>query len=260
MKHRGKSFTLIELLVVVAIIAVLVAILLPALKTAREQARLTACQNNIRQLVLGILYYISNDSSGRFPAVRENVTQNPATTPNLRNNFWGQKILTLVGGQLQAFLCPTHNIDVKLFYDKDADRNYFYFFNGSYPDPLDNSSPAVWKPSGLGYGMQAWLGDGPSEHPNDYMGPQPSRRLDALTAPSETAVLGDAWWSPYLSTLWASMGYSQSYLGTFMLDVRHLNGVNMSFADGHAVHLEIEEAKGYVWGFQPWEINYKPDP
>jgi len=52
MKTRGTpgGFTLIELLVVVSIIAVLVALLLPALRQAREAARITACQANQHSL------------------------------------------------------------------------------------------------------------------------------------------------------------------------------------------------------------------
>ncbi|MDQ3812716.1 MAG: DUF1559 domain-containing protein [Armatimonadota bacterium] len=52
-----RGFTLIELLVVIAIIALLAAILFPVFARARENARRTSCQSQLKQVGLGVTQY-----------------------------------------------------------------------------------------------------------------------------------------------------------------------------------------------------------
>lgn len=65
--QKKSGFTLIELLVVIAIIAILAAILFPVFARAREAARKSSCQNNMKQCAIGIqLYY--GDYDGTLPS------------------------------------------------------------------------------------------------------------------------------------------------------------------------------------------------
>jgi prepilin-type N-terminal cleavage/methylation domain-containing protein len=67
------GFTLVELLVVIAIIGILVSLLLPAIQAAREAARRTQCQNNLKQIGVAIQSHL--DTHKAFPMGRNKTDQ-----------------------------------------------------------------------------------------------------------------------------------------------------------------------------------------
>lgn len=77
------AFTLVELLVVIAIIGTLIGLLLPAVQSAREAARRTSCQSNIRQHALAVHNY---ESARRF--FPPSMLHTPGTTFVSNNGSW----------------------------------------------------------------------------------------------------------------------------------------------------------------------------
>jgi prepilin-type processing-associated H-X9-DG protein len=89
------------LLVVIAIIAVLISILLPALSAARERARATRCQGQVRQLVAALVTF-GNDNKGKLPANR--TLTSPTEHITWRQHFKAQGYFS----EDPAWKCPSH--------------------------------------------------------------------------------------------------------------------------------------------------------
>ncbi len=96
-KCLQSAFTLIELLVVIAIIALLAAILFPVFGRAREGARRSSCQSNMKQIGLGFEQY-KNDYDQYIVGSQVIVNGDTITWPTL--------IYPYVKNE-QVFVCPS---------------------------------------------------------------------------------------------------------------------------------------------------------
>lgn len=95
---RQHGFTLIELLVVIAIIAILAAILFPVFARARENARRSSCQSNLKQIGLAVLQY-GQDYDENQPMLH-------VTSGTTIIAIWAQ-LLQPYAKSTQLFTCPS---------------------------------------------------------------------------------------------------------------------------------------------------------
>ncbi|PQV62499.1 hypothetical protein B1R32_13112 [Abditibacterium utsteinense] len=206
-----KGFTLIELLVVIAIIAILASILFPVFGRARENARRSSCQSNLKQIALGTIQYVQ-DYDERFPLLSASDTVSPAAG-------WAVQMQPYLKST-QIFQCPS---------ETNSAANIPTGGLG-YTDYWYNQKIAGKSESAVEYTSSTVLhGDGSSStSAYGYDGISISDSGDPADNNTGTGSTN----FPFTVATTKTSSVIPATRGDFGL--RHLEGLNYAFADGHA--------------------------
>jgi prepilin-type processing-associated H-X9-DG protein len=183
--RRRHAFTLVELLTVIGVIAFLVAMLLPVLSKARQQAILTKCASNLRQITTALHVYADANRGVMFwrganPSLDGmdwyvyggRVAGNTNTgQAGLFNRFDPRPLNPYVGKGIEVFKCP-------------ADDAMSSFWTDGVPH---------WEWVGTSYNFNA-LGNpfAAYHHQPDNRAGLSGKKIGSIPGSSETVVLLDA--------------------------------------------------------------------
>jgi prepilin-type N-terminal cleavage/methylation domain-containing protein/prepilin-type processing-associated H-X9-DG protein len=143
------GFTLVELLVVIAIIGVLIGLLLPAVQQARAAARRISCDNNFKQIGLGLMNYES--ANRRLPP---GYVFKLGPQGNHAGFGWGAAILPYLE---QSSVYASINFNVPLFDVANAEVRERHL--PVYLCPEDGVSPSQFVEMGAEkYAMASYVG------------------------------------------------------------------------------------------------------
>jgi prepilin-type N-terminal cleavage/methylation domain-containing protein/prepilin-type processing-associated H-X9-DG protein len=252
-KPLKKGFTLIELLVVIAIIAILAAILFPVFGRARENARRTSCQSNLKQIGLGLLQY-SQDYDERVPL--SFYGNNDASSVASGRYKWMDATFPYVKSE-QLYNCPSDNLVASR---SDILKNGYYKYLGGYnygsygannayfdigPDALPPFSRSATLSNIQEPATTVWVGE--------------TNALNSSTQAYHTFSFGWATRTDQPTSIVMvngipTLGGTTASVG---LSARHLETTNLLYCDGHVKSVKLTSLleRGRTGYYKAFTIN-----
>lgn len=261
--RRNTGFTLIELLVVIAIIAILAAILFPVFAQAREAARKTSCLSNTKQISMASLMYVQDyDEVLAGPALRRCGNSGPT---QYSNYWWGANWMTWpeliipYNKSAQIYTCPNRSNQPFYGYSINVNSSNDDFPNSPTPPGnwFDGKCPGTTK-AGQGPVSQAsivapastiWYYDSNASIFQDGLTQWTNLQADAASDPARTVSL-EIDGSETIAQLLLNAGGRADNDPVIKDPMRHSQGMNIAWCDGHSKWLKPSAIKGEMWNIE----------
>ncbi len=224
--HPGRGFTLIEMLLVVAIISLLIAILLPSLRYTNENAQISVCMNNQRQMHTAFIAYAATNQR-RFPYDTD--TPNGPWMWDMTRDA-AEQLIGSAGGKVDIFFCPSNspqNATIHWNFSSNYRVLGYFFMFRRHSGPLANFTLAGGKQFVRGFtGRYDHSTQEIASDANLASGGNFSHIMGGSPIPHRSAHLNPSTLKP--------------------------TGGNILFLDGHAAWRPFAEMQLRYWGPEHW--------